>query len=109
MADSRSKSRARFWIRTMSDKNMEQFDTIAYVPRRIFDLYEAAYAGAGEMREWGEDAQRIAREASDADHLDAERFMLLYENQDLHGPVKVVVVDDPALDRLYQVLPQKAH
>lgn len=88
---------------------MEQFDTIAYVPRRIFDLYEAAYAGPAKTREWGEDAQRIAREASDTDHFYAERFMLLYENQDLHGLVKVVVVDDATLDRVYEVLPRKVH
>jgi len=91
------------------EKNMEKFDCIAYVPRRIFELYEAAYAGTSETREWGEDAQRIAREASDADHFYAERFMLLFENQDLHGPVKVVIVDDPSLDRVYEVLPHKMH
>lgn len=70
---------------------------------------KAVYAGTAEAREWGEDAQRISREASDADHFYAERFMLLYENQDLHGPVEVVIADEPTLDRLYQVLPQKAH
>lgn len=86
---------------------MEQFDTIAYVPRRIFDLYEAAYAGTFETRKWDAHVQRLCDEATESDHFYAERFALLYENQDLHGPVKVVIVDDPTLDRLYQVLPHK--
>lgn len=86
---------------------MELFDTIAYVPRRIFDLYEAAYAGTYETRKLDAHVQRLCDEATESDHFYAERFALLYENQDLHGPVKVVVVDDPTLDRLYQVLPHK--
>ena len=88
---------------------MEEYMTIAYVPRRIFELYEAAYEGTAETRKWDEEAQRIANEASEADHYYASRFMLLYENQDLHGAVKVVIVDDPSLDAMYQVLPQNMH
>jgi len=88
---------------------MEQFDTIAYVPRRIFDLYEAVYAYPQEVCDMTDEALEISRTASEADHYDARCFGLLYENQDLHGPVKVVVVDDPSLDAVYEVLPHKMH
>lgn len=88
---------------------MDDFVTIAYVPRRIFELYEAVYAYPQEVCDMSEDALQLANDATEAEHYQARCFMFLYENQDLHGAVKVVIVDDPTLDRLYQVLPDDVH
>lgn len=41
-----------------------------------------------------------------SEHHDAQHFMHMYENQDMCGAIKVIVVDDPALDRLHCVLPE---
>lgn len=88
---------------------MEEIEYITYVPRRVLELYEVAYAGTAETREGGPEAERISDEASDAEHYDAERYMLLYENQDIHGPIHFVIVDDPAFKRMQTVCCRQMH
>jgi len=44
---------------------------------------------------------RLADEAHESEHHDAQHFMYMYENQDMCGVIKVIVVDDSSHDRLY--------
>ena len=57
-------------------------------------------------RDLSKPCERLAVEARESEHHDAQHFMHMYENQDMCGAIKVIVVDDPSLDRLYCVLPE---
>lgn len=85
---------------------MDEFNCIAFVPRRVLKLYEAVYAYPKDVCDIAEDDIKLADDASAREHYDAQRFMHMYENQDMCGAIKVIVVDDPSLDRLYCVLPE---
>ncbi len=85
---------------------MDEFNCIVFVPRRVLKLYEAVYAYPKDVCDMAEDDIRLADDASEGEHYDAQCFMNMYENQDMCGAIKVIVVDDPSLDRLYCVLPK---
>ena len=85
---------------------MAEFTCIAFVPRRVLKLYEAVYAYPKDVCDMAEEDIRLADEARESEHHDAQHFMHMYENQDMCGAIKVIVVDDPSLDRLYCVLPE---
>ena len=88
---------------------MAEFTCIAFVPRRVLKLYEAVYAYPKDVCDMAEEDIRLADEARESEHHDAQHFMHMYENQDTCGAVKVIVVDDPTLDRLYLITPERLH
>lgn len=85
---------------------MDEFICIVFVPRRVLKLYEAVYAYPNDVCDMAEEDIRLADEVRESEHHDAQQFMHMYENQDMCGAIKVIVVDDPSLDRLYCVLPE---
>ncbi|MEI4196266.1 hypothetical protein [Roseovarius sp. E0-M6] len=85
---------------------MDEFICIVFVPRRVLTLYEAVYAYPKDVCDMAEEDIRLADEASESEHYDAQDFMYMYENQDMCGAIKVIVVDDPSLDRLQCVFPE---
>jgi len=86
---------------------MDEFICIVFVPRRVLNLYEAVYAYPKDVCDMAEEDIKLADEAHESEHHDAQCFMHMYENQDMCGAIKVIVVDDPSLDRLQCVFPEK--
>ena len=61
---------------------MVEFTCIAYVPRHILKLYEAICAYPKDVCDMAEEDIRLADEARESEHHDAQNFMYMYPEFD---------------------------